>query len=128
MPIFRGGRLCRLTQERSKSLTMAFTPLNALNAFVAVARRLSYAAAAKDLGVSTSALSGDSTKKQYRLSGATPTMDLQKTSSRPHLTLLVLLHLAALSGCADEAPPAAAPPDGLVSAVRQEGVPLYDDF
>jgi DNA-binding transcriptional LysR family regulator len=36
---------------------MAFTPLNALNAFVAVARRLSYAVAAKDLGVSTSALS-----------------------------------------------------------------------
>ena len=36
---------------------MAFTPLNSLNAFIAVARRLSYAAAAKDLGVSTSALS-----------------------------------------------------------------------
>jgi hypothetical protein len=36
---------------------MAFTPLNSLHAFVAVARRLSYSAAAKDLGVSTSALS-----------------------------------------------------------------------
>ena len=36
---------------------MAFTPLNALNAFIAVARRRSYAAAARDLGVSTSALS-----------------------------------------------------------------------
>jgi len=36
---------------------MAFTPLNALNAFIAVARRLSYAGAARDLGVSTSALS-----------------------------------------------------------------------
>lgn len=36
---------------------MAFTPLNALNAFIVVARRLSYAAAARDLGVSTSALS-----------------------------------------------------------------------
>src|SRR3954466_7273159 len=32
---------------------MAFTPLNALNAFIVVARRLSYAAAARDLGVST---------------------------------------------------------------------------
>ena len=30
---------------------MAFTPLNSLNAFIAVARRLSYAAAARDLGV-----------------------------------------------------------------------------
>lgn len=36
---------------------MAFTPLNSLNAFLAVARRLSFAAAARDLGVSTSALS-----------------------------------------------------------------------
>jgi DNA-binding transcriptional LysR family regulator len=36
---------------------MAFTPLNALSAFIVVARRLSYAAAARDLGVSTSALS-----------------------------------------------------------------------
>jgi DNA-binding transcriptional LysR family regulator len=36
---------------------MAFTPLNSLNAFVAVGRRLSYAAAARDLGISTSALS-----------------------------------------------------------------------
>jgi DNA-binding transcriptional LysR family regulator len=31
---------------------MAFTPLNALNAFLAVARRRSFAAAAADLGVS----------------------------------------------------------------------------
>ena len=36
---------------------MAFTPLNALNSFLAVARRRSFAAAARDLGVSTSALS-----------------------------------------------------------------------
>ena len=36
---------------------MAVTPLNSLNAFVAVARKLSYAAAARELGVSTSALS-----------------------------------------------------------------------
>lgn len=36
---------------------MAFTPLNALNSFLAVARRRSFAAAAKELGVSTSALS-----------------------------------------------------------------------
>jgi DNA-binding transcriptional LysR family regulator len=36
---------------------VAFTPLNALNAFLAVARRRSFAAAARDLGVSTSALS-----------------------------------------------------------------------
>jgi DNA-binding transcriptional LysR family regulator len=36
---------------------VAFTPLNALNSFLAVARRRSFAAAAKELGVSTSALS-----------------------------------------------------------------------
>jgi DNA-binding transcriptional LysR family regulator len=36
---------------------VAFTPLNALNAFLAVARRRSFAGAARDLGVSTSALS-----------------------------------------------------------------------
>jgi hypothetical protein len=30
---------------------MAFTPLNALNAFLAVARRRSFAGAARDLGV-----------------------------------------------------------------------------
>lgn len=36
---------------------MAFTPLNAVNSFLAVARRRSFAAAARDLGVSASALS-----------------------------------------------------------------------
>src|SRR6185295_11462980 len=46
---------------------MAFTPLNALNAFVSVARRLSYAAAAKDLGVSTSALSQSVRQLEERL-------------------------------------------------------------
>ena len=46
---------------------MAFTPLNSLNAFVAVARRLSYAAAAKDLGVSTSALSQSVRQLEERL-------------------------------------------------------------
>lgn len=46
---------------------MAFTPLNALSAFVVVARRLSYAAAAKDLGVSTSALSQSVRQLEERL-------------------------------------------------------------
>lgn len=46
---------------------MAFTPLNALNAFVAVARRRSYAAAARDLGVSTSALSQSVRQLEARL-------------------------------------------------------------
>jgi DNA-binding transcriptional LysR family regulator len=40
-----------------ETLTVAFTPLNALNSFLAVARRRSFAAAARDLGVSASALS-----------------------------------------------------------------------
>src|SRR5438045_7284822 len=36
---------------------MAFAPLNALNEFLAVARRRSFASAASDLGISPSALS-----------------------------------------------------------------------
>ena len=46
---------------------MAFTPLNALNSFLAVARRRSYAAAARDLGVSTSALSQSVRQLEARL-------------------------------------------------------------
>jgi len=46
---------------------MAFTQLNSLNAFVVVARRLSYAAAARDLGVSTSALSQSVRQLEERL-------------------------------------------------------------
>jgi DNA-binding transcriptional LysR family regulator len=46
---------------------MAFTPLNALNAFITVARRRSYAAAAKDLGVSASALSQSVRQLEGRL-------------------------------------------------------------
>jgi DNA-binding transcriptional LysR family regulator len=46
---------------------MAFTPLNALNAFIAVARRRSFAAAARDLGVSTSALSQSVRQLEGRL-------------------------------------------------------------
>jgi DNA-binding transcriptional LysR family regulator len=46
---------------------MAFTPLNALNAFLAVARRRSFAGAAKDLGVSTSALSQSVRQLETRL-------------------------------------------------------------
>lgn len=46
---------------------MAFTPLNALNAFLAVAKRRSFAAAARDLGVSTSALSQSVRQLEERL-------------------------------------------------------------
>lgn len=46
---------------------MAFTPLNALNAFVVVGRRLSFAGAARDLGVSTSALSQSVRQLEERL-------------------------------------------------------------
>jgi DNA-binding transcriptional LysR family regulator len=46
---------------------MAFTPLNALHAFLAVARRRSFAAAARDLGVSTSALSQSVRQLEERL-------------------------------------------------------------
>ena len=46
---------------------MAFTPLNALNSFIAVARRRAFAAAARDLGVSTSALSQSVRQLEARL-------------------------------------------------------------
>ncbi len=46
---------------------MAFTPLNSLNSFIAVARRRSFAAAARDLGVSTSALSQSVRQLEARL-------------------------------------------------------------
>jgi DNA-binding transcriptional LysR family regulator len=46
---------------------VAFTPLNALSAFVAVARRRSFAAAARELGVSTSALSQSVRQLERRL-------------------------------------------------------------
>ncbi len=46
---------------------MALTPLNALNGFLAVARRRSFAGAAKDLGVSTSALSQSVRQLEARL-------------------------------------------------------------
>jgi len=46
---------------------VALTSLNALNAFIAVARRRSYAAAGRDLGVSTSALSQSVRQLEARL-------------------------------------------------------------
>lgn len=49
---------------------MAFTPLNSLNAFLAVARRRGFAAAARELGVSTSALSQSVRQLEARLGTA----------------------------------------------------------
>ncbi len=46
---------------------MAFTPLNALSTFIAVARHRSFAGAARDLGVSTSALSQSVRQLEVRL-------------------------------------------------------------
>ncbi len=46
---------------------MAFTPLNSLSSFIAVARRRSFAGAARDLGVSTSALSQSVRQLEARL-------------------------------------------------------------
>jgi len=46
---------------------MAFTPLNALNSFIAVARHRSFAAAARHLGISTSALSQSVRQLEARL-------------------------------------------------------------
>src|SRR5512138_2120734 len=46
---------------------MAFTPLNALNSFIAVARHRSFAAGARHLGISTSALSQSVRQLEARL-------------------------------------------------------------
>src|SRR5688500_17094069 len=46
---------------------MAFTPLNALNAFLAVARKRGFTAAAAELGVSPSALSQSVRQLEVRL-------------------------------------------------------------
>ncbi|MEO8551496.1 MAG: LysR family transcriptional regulator, partial [Kofleriaceae bacterium] len=46
---------------------MAYTPLNSLNAFVAVARRRSFAAAAREMGISSSALSQSVRQLETRL-------------------------------------------------------------
>ncbi len=61
---------------------MAFTPLNALSAFLAVARRRSFAAAARDLGVSSSALSQSVQQLESRLGVAL----LTRTSRNVALT------------------------------------------
>lgn len=61
---------------------MASSPLNALSAFISVAHRRSYAAAAKDLGVSTSALS-QSVRQLETLLGVTL---LARTSRNVALT------------------------------------------
>ena len=46
---------------------MAFTPLNALSSFIVVARHRSFAAAARHLGVSTSAVSQSVRQLEARL-------------------------------------------------------------
>jgi DNA-binding transcriptional LysR family regulator len=61
---------------------MAFTPLNALNAFLVVARHRSFAAAARHLGVSTSALSQSVRQLEGRLGVAL----LSRTSRNVALT------------------------------------------
>ena len=73
---------------------MAFTPLNALNGFLVVARRRSYAGAAKDLGVSTSALSQAVRQLELRL-GVTL---LTRTSRSVALTIRTTLDQIQVQG------------------------------
>jgi len=47
--------------------------------------------------------------------------------TRPSL-LVVVLPALALVGCGRKSPPPAPPPEVLVTAARQEDVPIYDDF
>lgn len=61
---------------------MAFTSLNALASFTAVARRRSFAAAARDLGVSTSALSQSVRQLEARLGVALLTRTTRSVALR----------------------------------------------
>jgi DNA-binding transcriptional LysR family regulator len=86
---------------------MAFTPLNALNAFISVARRRSYAAAAKDLGVSASALSQsvrqlERRKKTWRVPVRGPVMTNDAGLCRSLALAGVGLHYALEPTVADE--------------------------
>ncbi len=51
---------------------MAFTPLNALSSFLAVARRRSFAAAARDLGVWSIVFDDDTGRTGMLIYGFTP--------------------------------------------------------
>jgi DNA-binding transcriptional LysR family regulator len=78
---------------------MAFTPLNALSAFLAVARRRGFASAARDLGVSTSALSQSVRQLEARLGVAL----LTRTSRSVALTEAGKRLLASAGPAVDQA-------------------------
>ena len=78
---------------------MSVTPLNSLGAFVAVARRRSFASAARDLGVSTSALSQSVRQLEERLSVGL----LTRTSRSVNLTEAGLRLLASAGPAIDAA-------------------------
>ena len=56
------------------------------------------------------------------------TMTPQLSASQARRALYVVLPALALAGCGREASPPAPPPEVLVTEVRQEDVPIYDDF
>ena len=55
-------------------------------------------------------------------------MTPQLSASQARRALYVVLPALALAGCGREASPPAPPPEVLVTEVRQEDVPIYDDF
>lgn len=97
---------------------MSVTPLNSLGAFVAVARRRSFAGAARDLGVSTSALSQSVRQLEERLAVGL----LTRTSRSVNLTEAGLRLLGSAGPAIDAAleslKSVTAPPGELTGRIR----------
>jgi DNA-binding transcriptional LysR family regulator len=100
---------------------VAFTPLNALNSFIAVARHRSFAAAARHLGVSTSALSQSVRQLEARL-GVTL---LKRTSRTVALTDAGQRLLENAGAAVDQALESSRPSDELRSGTLRAVLEQY---
>jgi DNA-binding transcriptional LysR family regulator len=97
---------------------VAFTPLNALNAFIAVARRRSFAAAARELGVSTSALSQSVRQLEARLGVTLLTRTTRTVALTDHGQRLLENAGAAVDQALESLKTASAKPGEITGRVR----------